>query len=228
MYLYNEISSKIKHIIYWCPLTYIKGIKIIIHFILNHFSLLYAVVCLIILLINLFSSCLYLGCSCIEISQEQGLYALNMNANEGGPTPTGTGGGDNDPGNQPSGWPKWPGSFSERSRVEGSPIDTPAAYNPQGTIPPANKHELAALLQYKVEAKRAMAGVGSKVDLGVGGTFHEDNIINRTVKSMLYNHITENSLQVTAAYKQLGVELGRTDWGRVHITSVLIRSLNNS
>lgn len=211
-------------------MTYFKGILAIISFVVNHFSILYSVVCLSILLLNLFCGYLSLDCSCLEISNEEGSYALNMNANDGGhgQGPTGAGGGGNGPTNQPGGWPKWPGSFSEGSRVEGSPLDNPRAYNPANFLPPANKQELATLLQHKVAVRRAMTGMDSRIAVSVGGLFQEDNVINRTVKSMLYNHINENSLELSAAYRQLGVELGRTEWSRVGITSKIITSLYNS
>lgn len=196
---------------------------------------------------NLICGCFYLeffnflDSLILDTGHEDGLSTLNMNPGDnpggsgwnsnplpggghpqagpgGGPLPGGPGGsGGHYPGGSNSGSLSQPWGDQNISSHE---------YDPSGSVPPANNHDLYRLILYKF----------TRSDLSGGGTatvtklFGADTMVNKIAKELLYAHILDNKAVLHTAFEQLDPLNHPGKWSKVSIslTSPIVRSLRNS
>jgi hypothetical protein len=82
---------------------------------------------------------------------------------------------------------------------------TPTTYDPEGTVPPRNYHELHILMEHRVNYQMVVRRVSN---VTVTMIFSKDDIINNISKEMLFAYIFDHKAELPAAYKRLNIPDG--------------------
>lgn len=174
----------------------------------------------------------------LDIWAEDGLSILNMNPgdNPGGSFPglnpppggePGPGGGPQPGGPGGSGGP-YPGgsNIGSLSQTSGDQNISSHPYDPSGSVPPANNHDLYRLIEYKFTHLSDITGHSTTVSR----LFGQDTMVNNIAKQLLYAHILDHRDELPTAYIQLDPHNHPGRWSKVtiSITSPIVRSLKDS
>jgi hypothetical protein len=82
---------------------------------------------------------------------------------------------------------------------------TPTTYNPEGTVPPSNYHELHILMEHRVNYQVVVRHASN---VSVTMIFSKDNLINNIAKEMLFAYIFDHKTELPAAYRRLNIPDG--------------------
>jgi len=98
-------------------------------------------------------------------------------------------------------------------------------YDPAGDYPPTNKKELYDLLQYRIA--RVDNHPSNPSSFSVGRILYANTLVNNGAKSLLLEHILDNKIELSTAYKQYNMH---STWSPVSIsaTSPIMYSLSKS